>query len=88
MITSLLVEKNSGSSETKVGTKSVNDHGATNVRRLEKIAVKSLIGNIEDNFKQGNDNKLEVTDATKKCTHRDEHCSCNKVSVHHSAWEI
>ena len=88
MITSLLVEKDSGSSKTKVGTKSVNDHGASNVCRLENIAVKSLIGSIEDDFKQGNDDKLEVTDTAKKRTHRDEHCSCNKVSVHHSAWEI
>ena len=32
MFASLLVEQNSGSSKAKVGTKSVDDHGATNVR--------------------------------------------------------
>ena len=81
------MEKDSGSSKAKVSTKSVDDHGASNVCRLENMAVESFIDSVEDDFKQGNDNQLKVTDTAEECTHRDEHCSCNKVSIHHSAVE-
>ena len=85
MIASLLAEKDSGSSKAKVGTESVDDDGTSNVCRLENMAVESFIDSVEDDFKQGNDDQLEVTDTTEQCTHRDENCSCNKVSIHHSA---
>ena len=52
------------------------------------MAINSFIGSVEDNFKQGNDDQLEVADTTEECTHRNEHGSCSKVSIHHSAWEV
>ena len=42
------------------------------------VDVKSLIGGVKHDLKEGHNDQLEATNMTQQCTHCDENDSCSK----------
>ena len=85
MILGFLVIQNERGSNTKVSTKCVDEHWASDVRCLQHVDIQSLVDWVEHDLKEGNDDQLEVADTAKQCTHRDQNNSCCKIWSHHPA---
>ena len=79
MVGGLPVVEHEGDSQSKVGTKGVDDHGASHISRLQDMDIQGLVGRVEHQFKEGNDDQLEGAGPTQYCSHCDQHCCCCEV---------
>ena len=82
MVCCLLVVEHAGDSHSKVSSKGVDEHGAPDVCSLQHVDVEGLVGRIEHDLEEGDDDQLEGTGSTEHCPHCDQNCSCCKVTAH------
>ena len=60
----------------------MDEHGAPDVCSLQHVDVEGLVGRIEHDLEEGDDDQLEGTGSTQHCPHCDQNCSCCKVTAH------
>ena len=79
MISCLFLVHHGGHSQAEVGPKGVDGHGPAHIGSLEDKGVQGLIGRVEHDLKEGDDDHLEGTGLPQDGAKRNENRGCTEV---------
>ena len=79
MVFGVLLVEDEGDGHTEIRPEGVNEHGPTHICGMVDVQVDSLVGGVEYELKECDDDELERTRPSQDCTHCDEGCRTCEV---------